>query len=195
MCNRVSIQPAKPETIQMTFNSHHQPSRRPAKLVQAFAYAFLSVGSFAAALQPGVVEAKWTRTHASACMSVNTTLAPYDTSYAVWNNSTTTTMTLLCDLSDTDYLAKTALTTLNIHGKDGSSTRNVDAMACRSNWSTTGGACSAVVSSPTGTSDYTLKPNLSVFSGRTADFGYVWVRLPPKIGSSRSGLRGFFTSN
>lgn len=163
-------------------------------VLRAFTYSFLCVCGFAAILQPTLAEAKWTRTHASACTSVNTTLAPYDTSYALWNNSTSTTMTLLCDLSDTDYLRKTALTTLNIHGKDGNASSNVDAMVCRSNWATTGGGCSAVVSSPTGTPDFTLQPNLSVLSGRTADFGYIWVRLPPKVGTSRSGLRGFYTA-
>ncbi len=178
----------------MTLQRNHRAIGRRANIAQAFAYSFLSVCALAVTLQSTAVEAKWTRTHASACMSVNSTAAPYDTSYAVWNNSTSAVMTLLCDLSDTDYLGKTALTTLNIHGKDGSSSSNVDAMVCRSNWASTGGACSAVVSSPTGTSDYTLQPNLSVLSGRTADFGYIWVRLPQKVGSSRSGLRGFYTA-
>ena len=163
-------------------------------LIPAFAYSILAICGLTVALQPTTAEAKWERTHASACMSVNSTVHPFDTAYAVWNDSTTTDVTLLCALPDTDYLAKTALTALNIHGKDGSSSRNVDAMVCRSNWATTGGGCSAIVSSPTGTPDYTLAPNRSVLAGRTSDFSYVWVRLPPKVGSSRSGLRGFYTA-
>ena len=171
-------------------NRYNQP------LVRGFAAAFLSVCALSLGAHAPQVEAKWTRSHASGCISVSPGwVAPYDVSFAIWNDSTRTDMKLLCPLSDTDYLPKTSLTTLNIHGKDGSSNRNVDAMLCRSNWASTGGGCSSIVSSPTGTSEYTLQPSRSILTGRTADFAYIWVRLPPKIGTSRSGLRGFFTSN
>jgi hypothetical protein len=176
-------------------NTTKAPSIKDSRLISVFTFATVAVCGLATGIMPGVAEAKWARTHASACMSVNSTVHPTDTAYAVWNDSIIQDMTLLCALPDTDRFAKTAFKTLNIHGKDGSSSRNVDAMVCRSNWATTGGGCSAIVSSPTGTPHYTLQPNLSVLSGRTADFGYVWVRLPPKVGASRSGLRGFYTAD
>jgi hypothetical protein len=172
------------------FNQQAKP------VIRAFGAAFLSACALMLGAHTTPAEAKWTRTHASGCIAVNPGLrSPYDVSFALWNDSTTGEMTLLCPLSDTDYLPKTSLTSLNIHGKDGHPSRNVDAMLCRSNWASTGGGCSAIVSSPTGTADYTLQPNRSILTGRTTDFAYVWVRLPRKSGSSRSGLRGFYTAN
>lgn len=163
--------------------------------LRAFLFSFVVVAMAGVVAHPGTAQAKWTRTHASSCMNLGG--AAYDTSYAIWNNSTTSSLVLLCAVSDTDYLAKGSFTALNVHGKDGHPSQNVDAMACRSTWWVTGGACSAIVSSPTGTPDYTLSPNRSVWSGAAAvaDFGYVWVRLPAKSGTSRSSLRGFYTAN
>lgn len=160
----------------------------------SFLFAVCAISLFAHSTP---LDAAWTRTHASACMVVNsgTGLHPLDSAYEIWNDSTVKWMTLLCDISDTNVFPKTAIKTVNIHGKDGNATYNVDAKACRSNWATVGGACSAVVSSTTGTPDFTLSPSPSIWTGRGADFGYLWVNLPPKSGTSRSGLRGFFTSN
>lgn len=164
-----------------------------AKGFRALILSFMTVTTLGLVAQPEQAEAKWTRTHASKCMSLGG--APLDMSFAIWNNSTVSSMVLLCPISDTDYLLKGNLNTLNIHGLDANPTVNVDAMACRSTWWTTGGGCSPMVSSPTGTSDYTLRPNLSVWNGTTADFGYAWVRLPIKSGTSLSSLRGFYTSD
>lgn len=164
--------------------------------LRVFLFSFTAVAMTGIVFHPDAAQAKWTRTHASHCMNLGGGSA-YDASSAIWNNSTTSALELLCAVSDTDYLAKGSLTELNIHGKDGHPSQSVDAMACRATWWVTGGACSAIVSSPTGTPDYTLSPNRSVWSGGAVvgDFGYVWVRLPVKSGSSRSSLRGFYTTN
>ncbi len=167
-------------------------------LIRSLMFAVVGALSLGFISHSTPAEAKWTRTHASDCIAVRPVtnwIAPFDITFGLWNDSTKSPMILLCALSDTDYLPKGALKSVNIHGKDGHPTQNVDAMVCRSNWFTTGGACSPIVSSPTGTPDYTLQPNLTAIQGaaNVANFAYIWVRLPPKAKGVRSGLRGFYT--
>lgn len=75
-------------------------------------------------------DAEWTRTHASDCKTLGG--APIDTSYAIYNNSTTQEMVFLCAVHDDDRFLKQNITTLNIHGWDGHSSLQASAMACRS---------------------------------------------------------------
>jgi hypothetical protein len=145
------------------------------------------------AVFPQMATAKWTRTHASSCMTLGG--APIDTSYAIYNNSTSAEMYALCAVDDSDYLLKQNLTTLNIHGWDGNSTLKAGAMACRSLWHTTGGSCGTLVETAVGQQHFTLQPSRSQWnSSTTADFGYIWVRLPRKETTGGiSSLRGFYT--
>ena len=154
------------------------------------------LGAFAVAVfaTTGVnASAKWTRTHAFDCTTLGG--SPRDTSYALYNNSTTSEMVALCAVSDTDRFLKQNITTLNIHGWDGHDSLRVEAMACRSRWSTTGGGCSPIVRSATGRQHFTLKPSLSQWTSSTyADFGYIWVRIPRKHSNGGiSSLRGYYT--
>lgn len=164
-------------------------TRVDASFIKAFVMALVisAVGTM-----PITVNAKWTRTHASDC----TTLGgqPIDTSYAIYNNSTTQEMVLLCAVHDDDRFLKQNVTTLNIHGWDGHDTIRAGAMACRSLWYTTGGGCSSMVQSAVGRQHFTLSPSLNQWtSSTTADFGYVWVRIPRKLGGI-SSLRGYYTA-
>lgn len=132
------------------------------------------------------------RKHASSCLALGGT--PIDTSYAVFNNSTTATLTMLCDIEDTASSLKQNTTNLNIHGYDGHNTQQVQAKACYSTYGATGGNCGSGVFSATGRANYTLSPPWSaVWTSSTAsDFGYIVVWLPPKDGTNASSLRGFW---
>jgi hypothetical protein len=138
------------------------------------------------------VDAKWTRNHASACTTYKGTLV--DTGFAFFNDSTTQVMALLCAVSDTDRFLKQNVTQLNVHGLDGHSSMNAGAMVCRSFFHTTGGSCGPAHQS-SGVQDYTLQPSLSQWtSSTTADFGYLYVTIPPRQGTSnRSSFRGYYT--
>jgi hypothetical protein len=140
----------------------------------------------------GTADAKWTRTHAFDCKTFGGT--PSDTAYALYNLSTTQEMFAVCPVSDTDYLRKGNLTTLNVHVWDGHESLRTSARACYSLYHTTGGACGAADQSPVGTAHDTLRPSLSEWhGGTTAHFGYVWVRVPRRSRGT-SSLRGYFTA-
>ena len=104
-------------------------------------------------------------------------------------------MIVLCDINDTDVFPKEQITTLNIHGRDGTTADSVRAMACRSVWHSVGGSCGPqAVSSVADVANVTLRPDLSVWhAGTRADFGYLWILLPARQGYSQSSLNGFYT--
>ncbi len=157
---------------------------------------FLAVTSLLVlAFMPARADAKWTRSHVYNCRSFGG--APIDHAWALKNDSTSSSMFVLCDITDDDRFLKEQITTLNIHGRDGSTVDSPSAMVCRSTWWTVGGACGPQTSSPTGdVTNITLKPSLSQWTASTrADFGYIWMRLPARQGSSQSSLNGFFTAN
>lgn len=142
---------------------------------------------------PIMADAKWTRTHGFDCKTLEG--APIDTSYALYNNSTTQEMVALCAVFDTDYFLKQNITTLNVHGWDGHDTIRAGAMACRSLWYTTGGSCGTMSQSASGKEHYTLRPSLSQWSSTTTgDFGYLWVSIPRRQTGGISSLRGYYTA-
>jgi hypothetical protein len=156
--------------------------------------AFLTAFVLAALAATGAnATAKWTRTHAFDCKTLGG--SPRDTSWALYNDSTTSEMVALCAISDTDRFHKQNITTLNIHGWDGHDYLSTAAMACRSLWHTTGGGCSPMVFSSYGRQHFTLSPNTNQWTSSTAaDFGYVWVRIPRKHSNGGiSSLRGIYT--
>lgn len=139
--------------------------------------------------------AKWTRTHASGCTTIGGTVL--DTNYSIHNDSGTQDMVFLCAVSDTDRFLKENVNTLNIHGLDNHSAATASAMACRSLWATSGGSCGAMASTGSASfGDFTLSPSLSQWSSATtADFGYVYLRIPSKqSGIWRSNFRGYYTA-
>jgi hypothetical protein len=138
-------------------------------------------------------DAKWTRTHAFDCKTLDGT--PIDTRFAFFNNSTTYEMVVLCAVPDTDYFMKQNIRNLNVHGFNGHSSRQVAARACRSFFSTTGGTCGAITTSAVGRGDYTLRPDIYGLwiSSSQADFGYFLLFLPWKKGSNISSFRGYYT--
>src|SRR5262245_3231723 len=101
-------------------------------------------------------EAKWTRTHAFDCKTLGG--APVDTAFALHNDSTTAEMIALCAIADTDYFLKQNMTELNVHLFAGHASIPAAAMACRSLWSTTGGACGPMASSSVVRQNATLQP-------------------------------------
>ncbi|MCI0667405.1 MAG: hypothetical protein L0Y43_05050 [Methylococcaceae bacterium] len=136
--------------------------------------------------------AKWTRTHAFDCKTLGG--GPIDTSFALFNGHISQEMVALCAVSDDDRFLKQNITTLNVHGFDGHTSLRAGAMACRSLWSVTGGSCGSMAQSATFQENYTLRPSLSQWTSSTADFGYLWVRIP-RLGAAMSSLRGYFTSD
>lgn len=164
--------------------------------------AFKYLGTFlsAAIVAVGVgavtdASAWWVRTHASDCLTLGG--APLDVNFAIYNDSTTSTMQVLCPATDTSAMPKQATAAMNVHGFDDHSSQNVATLSCRSSWNTNGGSCQTGPSS-SGLGNYGLTiPTDTVWTaGTAADFGYFWVSLPVKQGSAfRSSLRGAFQSN
>lgn len=141
-------------------------------------------------------EAFWKRRHASSCF--------YDSfdkddvwngHYFVNNNSSTSTVYLVCPVDDDDTTPKQNFAEVKVHGHDGNGTAagSVEAKTCVAYWDSNGGTCATPSnSSATGTGSYSLSPSLSKFtSDYSSDFGYVNVILPPMSGS-RSTLRGIY---
>lgn len=164
---------------------------------------YLSIFVLAAALgcfltKSATAEAFWKRRHASSCF--------YDSFdkddvwngfYYVNNNSSTSTVYLVCPVDDDNTTPKQNIVSLNIHGYDGSTSGSVEAKTCVAYWDSNGGTCASPSgSNASGTGNYALSPSLSRFTSTyAADFGYVNVILPSMDGSSRSTMRGIFISN
>jgi hypothetical protein len=141
-------------------------------------------------------EAKWTRTTPWACHIIQGTAL--DTNWALQNDSTTNELVALCPIVDSDYLLKQNLTRVNVHVRDGHGSASARALLCESNYTTAGGACSAPASSGDSfVGNTTLSPSTTnVWSTATAAyFGYIYVAMPRKSGTSRSNFRGYWTED
>jgi hypothetical protein len=140
------------------------------------------------------VEAKWTRTHAFHCKTLGG--IPMDTAYGLHNDSSDQDMIALCAIADTSDFMKGNIKTLNVHGYAGHRAYSMLAMSCNATFFTAGGFCGAQASSNPYTGDVTLSPYpQAVWPSHDADFGYLWVLIPRKDGSTRSSFRGYYTAD
>jgi hypothetical protein len=147
-----------------------------------------------------IAEAKWTRNTPWSCALTGGSIL--DTNFAPHNDSTASPVTAICPIDDRDDLMKHTITNVTVHGLDANPSAainsNAIAMACESNFDTSGGACGAQVSSSFG--EYALTPSLANvwFSGWPDEgwFGYLWVSIPVKhVSGTRSNFRGYFIGN
>ncbi|MCX4240947.1 hypothetical protein [Paraliomyxa miuraensis] len=151
----------------------------------------LVLGASVVLMNPMEVDAKWTRSTAFDCKTFNG--SPKDMSWALMNDSPTSSMQVLCNLPESDYYPKGNITLLNLHARDGTTAGRVEAMACASAWWEIGGWCGPKAVSEVGNvTDVTLQPNLGQWLN-DGNFGYLWIELPPRQGSSRSSINGYFT--
>jgi hypothetical protein len=135
------------------------------------------------------------RHHASKCFSMNG--IPVDSNFGIQNDSTTSTLNLICPAIDEINHLKWMTTNMILYGADNSTVAAINAGACRANGFSEGGACGTTVSTGVGsTGTYSLSAVTSgVWTSVTeGDFGYVFVNIPPKQGSVRSTLRGLYQS-
>jgi hypothetical protein len=115
--------------------------------------------------------------------------------YAGMRNDEIVAQRVFCPVDDSDEFRKESITTLNLHGYDGSSSANVNAMVCVSYWVAAGGECSTPGSNSAGTGNYTLQPSRAVWNAANRfNFGYIVVTLPAELTPTDSTLRGFFTA-
>ncbi|MGK3990846.1 hypothetical protein WME99_47810 [Sorangium sp. So ce136] len=126
----------------------------------------------------------------------STTSALISIGNAIFNQSTTSAETISCPVTDDDRFRKQDITTLNVHGYNGSTTGvAVEASTCVVFFGATGEACSASVSS-TANGNYTLSPPTTVWSSaHSSDFGFIRVKLPAKGGATASSVRGYYTAS
>lgn len=135
------------------------------------------------------------RNHATKCMTQGGT--PLDLNFAVQNDSTASSMLVLCPAEDTETHPKQNTVSMNVHGYDDSTAANVTTLACRSTWDVVGGACQTGPSSA-GLGNFNMSvPTGAVWTAaRASDFGYVYVSLPAKQGTAyRSMFRGTYQAN
>lgn len=149
-----------------------------------------------AALATGA-EAKEARVHAFDCKTFGG--KPADRAFALANDSTTEYMVVVCPIADTSAFRKEEIKALNVHVTNNSRSGKIQAQICRSAWGTTGGLCGGPVSA-LDLGDHTLTITWWHFgeiwpSQNRADFGYLWVILPPKDGGGHASFRGYFTAN
>lgn len=139
-------------------------------------------------------EAKWTRTHASACYTAGSAGIPSGAgNFSIYNTSTTQDMIVSCPVPDTDYFLKQNITTLNVHGFNANTITPTLVQACSARWSTFGGSCGSVATA-SAYAQYALQPGLAAWgSANAADFGYLWVRIPRYQSGGSSSLRGYYT--
>lgn len=153
----------------------------------------LALGASVLLVAPVEADAKWTRSTVYDCKTFNGT--PIDQSWALMNDSTTSSMQVLCNMPESDYYLKGDIDHLNLHARDGTTTGRVETMACASAWWTIGGWCGPKAVSGVGdVTDVTLKPDLGQWVSNS-NFGYLWIQLPPRQGTSRSSINGFYTAD
>ena len=141
-------------------------------------------------------EAKWTRTHASACYTAGSAGTPSGAgNWSIYNASATQDMIVSCPVSDTDYFLKQNITILNVHGFNANTITPTLAQACSATWYTFGGSCGSVATA-SAYGQYTLQPGLAAWgSANAADFGFLWMRIPRQQSTASSSLRGYYTSD
>ena len=137
------------------------------------------------------VEAKWTRTHASDCITNDGD--PWWLGYEVRNVSKTNHMRVYCPIGDTDSFKKQNITTLNVHGES-ATPAGVAAQTCVTYWYTNGGVCGPYTSA-SGHQHYTLQPSRIVWnSNHEANFGYLSILIYAGDGiMNNSSFRGYYT--
>jgi hypothetical protein len=159
---------------------------------------FLASLCFAAttAMTMSDAAAKWTRTTPWACHVLQGGVL--DTNWALQNDSATNELVALCPIVDTDYLLKENITVVNVHVRDGNGGAPARALLCEGNYATAGGSCSAPSSSGNAfVGNATLSPSTAnVWTAATrAYFGYIYMAIPARVGTSRSNFRGYYTED
>jgi hypothetical protein len=155
---------------------------------------------------PTAAPAREVRVHAFDCKAFGG--RPIDLGFALQNDSSTETMSVVCPIADSSSFPKASIRTLNVHGFDnGESTGEVipgvRAHLCTSSWFTTGGGCTGFDYAGGSPGEYALGllpvQSSSAHRGWTqdnvADFGYLRVLLPKKGTHGRATFRGYFMSD
>lgn len=155
---------------------------------------------------PSAAHSREVRVHAFACQTFGG--RAIDLGFALQNDSSTETMSVVCAIPDNNTLPKASIRTLNVHGFDngasvGEVIPGVRAQLCTSVWYTTGGGCTSFRYAGGLVADYGLGllplPASSAHRGWTStnlgDFGYLRVVLPPKAATGRATFRGYFISD
>ena len=158
--------------------------------------AFLAAGIVtAAAAASGAALAKFSRKHASECMTFGGIAKDQD--WHIENDSAFSTLTFLCATTDNDYFPKANITLAEVFGFDGSNQAGQDPEARNcSNGPLGAGGCSAIVTPPVSSGEFTLRPAIpSRWNNGFAEFAYTWITVPPKDGTSRSYLSGVFLAD
>ncbi|MEZ4373425.1 MAG: hypothetical protein R3B07_21565 [Polyangiaceae bacterium] len=158
---------------------------RFSRLLMGLACFAVGWGAFA----PKTADALWRRYNAVSCYADNTYYTPpiYNSdnggSDTFWVSGGGTD--LVCPIDDDSYFPKTSISGVNIHGQVVTSGTNVAARACRTYWSTSGGACNAEVTA--GYGNFTLQPSVGQWTSGGSDFGYFWIE-----GSGTIRVRGYY---
>lgn len=149
---------------------------------------------------PVRAEAKHSRVHASGCMPANS-----NTSYStlMWGSLNSqgpgngqvqaSGSAFICPINDDYLFSKGQIDTLNVHGWESDTSNPARAMACRTSWWGGYGYCGAWdQTSYSGTGSFALSPSLTRWaSSFYADFGYIFVSLPPGGGA----LSGYYIAD
>lgn len=120
--------------------------------------------------------------------------------HAIFNTSATEGEVLSCPVTDDDRFRKQDIATVNIHGYNNGLTilgvtHQVEASTCVAYYGGTGGACTTPVKT-TATGNYTLSPPTTYWTSTNyADFGYIYIGLPPSGSGSYSSIRGYYTTD
>jgi hypothetical protein len=148
---------------------------------------------------PSSVLAKWQRIAPSICQ-----VEAYYGYYPLVGMSATTGLRVedttdifayvMCNIDDSDAYGTSEVAVLKVHVIDRSSSYNVTAQACRVDYTSTGGSCGGSASSSGSSSAVQiLQPSLAKWTA--TGMGYVYVEIPPKVGSNASSLMGLYTSD
>lgn len=141
---------------------------------------------------PVQAEAKHSRVHASSCMPAN-----HNTTYSalMWGGYQSSgpgngqiegsSSAFFCPINDDHLFSKGEIETLNVHGWEGDTHNPARAAACRTSWWGGYGYCGpSAQTSYSGTGSFALSPNLNWWGSYAyADFGYLFVSLPPGGGA------------
>lgn len=141
----------------------------------------------------------WKRIHGGDCQGAEPT---FDGGHVYWSfgpsgliyqsGSGSPYASAICPLSEADTFQKTSITGINVHGEDRSTTDGVQAQACFSFWSSTGGNCgSPYASGNSFLGQFTGHPDLSLWgSAHANDFGYIYLRMPAPTVNGVSSVHG-----
>jgi hypothetical protein len=131
----------------------------------------------------------WTRQHYSDCQGDPESSSFYEGGNSLPANS----LIVQCQTPDNSGAPKTSITSYNVHVEDNHPSYGIMAYRCVTYWSAVGGSCGSVVTT-SGTGVTSLSP--PTFAGwSAADFGYIYVILPPTNSSGvRSSIKGIYTA-